>query len=73
MLITRFSMLTGRMSSQDLDVTQEQLDDYYLRDRLLQEAFPHLSADHREFIRTGITPEEWEIFAIEQEQEDDDV
>jgi hypothetical protein len=27
---------------------------------LIQDAFPMLSADEREFIKTGITPEEWE-------------
>jgi hypothetical protein len=26
---------------------------------LIQEAMPNLSADDREFIMTGITPEEW--------------
>ena len=26
---------------------------------LIQEAFPMLNADQREFILTGITPEEW--------------
>lgn len=26
---------------------------------LIQEAFPELSADVREFLRTGITPQEW--------------
>ena len=26
---------------------------------LIQEAFPEASADLREFIKTGITPEEW--------------
>lgn len=27
---------------------------------LLQNAFPTLSADEREFVKTGITPQEWE-------------
>jgi len=26
----------------------------------IQDAFPNLSADEREFIKTGITPDEWE-------------
>jgi hypothetical protein len=27
---------------------------------LIQDAFPDLTADQREFIMTGITPEEWD-------------
>jgi hypothetical protein len=27
---------------------------------LIQDAFPMLDADQREFIKTGITPKEWE-------------
>jgi hypothetical protein len=44
----------------DLPVTMEQLDRYYNGGELLQNAFPHLNADQREFIKTGITGEEWE-------------
>ena len=35
---------------------------------LIQEAFPYLSDEEREFIISGITPEEWsDIFNKEQE------
>jgi hypothetical protein len=34
----------------------------------IQEAFPMLPAEHREFLLSGITPEEWnEIFAEEED------
>lgn len=37
----------------------------------LQEAFPFLSAGEREFILSGITPDEWaEIFPKEGEDEE---
>jgi hypothetical protein len=41
---------------------------------LIQNAMPHLSADDREFVKTGITGEEWDqLFGgaeeIEQEEE----
>ncbi|WP_396189902.1 hypothetical protein [Flavobacterium sp.] len=37
----------------------------------MQDAFPHLSADDREFIMTGITAEEWnELFNFNGEFED---
>jgi hypothetical protein len=69
MNITRISMLTGQTHTRDLPVTQAQLDRYYKGDMLLQLAFPFLSADDREFIKTGITAEEWAMFAEEQEEE----
>ncbi len=34
---------------------------------LIQNAFPTLSADEREFIKTGITPQEWEAVFGEEE------
>jgi len=69
MLISRFSLLTGALNTRDIDVTQQQLDRYYTKGMLLQLAFPWLSPDDREFIRTGITTEEWDMFAEEQEEE----
>lgn len=59
MKITRTSHLSGKTRTRDLDVTQAQLD-AYAGGAYLQDAFPHLSADDREFIKTGITTEEWD-------------
>jgi len=42
----------------NLNVTEEQL----IRQKqgeLVQDVFPELSADEREFLISGITPEEW--------------
>lgn len=52
----------------DLDITNEQLFKYE-RGGLLQDCFPHLSEDEREFIKTGITKEEWDS-VFEEECED---
>jgi hypothetical protein len=60
MKVTRTSMFSGITRTRDLDITEEQLDDYIGTGVLLQDAFPHLSAGDREFIKTGITDEEWE-------------
>lgn len=46
----------------DLNVTQEQLDQYESGDVLIQDVFPHLTPAEREFIMTGITEEEWNQF-----------
>ena len=59
MLITRTSSLSGNTSSMEIEVTQEQLSSWE-SGVLIQNAMPNLSADEREFIMTGITPEEWD-------------
>ena len=58
MKITRVSMFTGTKRTLDINVTQEQLNDYE-SGTLLQVAFPNLSAADREFIKTGVTDAEW--------------
>lgn len=59
MEITRTSILTGVTRTMDLDVTAKQLWDYETGGKYLQEAFGHLGASEREFIKSGITNEEW--------------
>jgi len=57
--ITRTSQLTGVTRTIDMDVTQSALDAW--EDGLLiQDVMGHLSASDREFIKTGITEEEWD-------------
>jgi hypothetical protein len=58
MLVKRVSMLSGNTTERELDITVKQIRDYE-RGTLLQDAFPILSADDREFFKTGITEEEW--------------
>jgi hypothetical protein len=53
-------MFTGVTRTKDLPITQEQLDSYEREGLLLQNAFPNLSADDREFVKTGVTKEEWD-------------
>lgn len=73
MIITRTSITSGITRSLDLPVTEEQLDLYYNGGALLQNAFPHLSPSEREFIKTGITDEEWNAaFSFPDSDEDDE-
>ncbi len=58
MIVTRRNIFTGRERSLDLDVTQEQLERWN-NGELIQNVFPHLSVDEREFLMTGIIGEEW--------------
>lgn len=58
MIITRHSILTGKIATMDLDITESQFIKY-LNGVHVQNAFPHLTPGEREFIINGITPEEW--------------
>ena len=66
MVITRISDLTGKTTTMDLPVTQAQLDEYAKGIELIQNVFPYIGPQEREFIKTGITPKEWdEVFGEE--------
>ena len=58
MIITKTSMFTGKTNSMDLDITQEQWTKWR-EGMLIQDAMPNLTADEREFMISGVTPEEW--------------
>ena len=58
MLIERTSMISGETNSMELPITNAQLD-RWTNGALIQNVFPDLSEDQREFLMTGITPEEW--------------
>lgn len=60
MIITKKSNLTGKINSIELDVTLEQIARFEYGGSLVQNIFPNLSPSEREFLRNGITPEEWE-------------
>ena len=69
MRITRRSLLTGRVSTRDLPITERQFQAWYAG-VLVQVAFPRHSPDEREFLMTGVTPQEWDAF-FPAEQEND--
>ena len=64
MIIEKQSIVSGKTYQMELDITQEQLNDFVDGiSELAQDAFPHLSIDEREFIISGIHPIEWkELF-----------
>lgn len=57
MEITRRSPFSGKEHTRSINVTEHQLLDWQ-NGTLIQNAMPHVSAEDREFIMTGITPEE---------------
>jgi|TARA_B110000908_G_C10008450_1_gene337443 hypothetical protein len=58
MLISRQSIITGEVHEMEIDVEPNQLA-MHAEGALAQVAFPHLPSEHREFLISGITPDEW--------------
>ena len=66
MEVTKTSVHSGITRTLDLDVTFEEIAAWQAGE-LIQVAMPRLNADEREFIKTGITSQEWqEIFPPEE-------
>ena len=62
MKITRKSQLTGLESTLDIKITLDELsrvENRFETKELLQNIVPNLSTGEREFLKTGITPDEW--------------
>ena len=59
MRFERFNPITGKSNVMDLPVTEDQVR-RWKGGELIQNAMPHLSADEREFLITGILPGDWE-------------
>ena len=60
--IIRTSPFTGTVSSMEIDMPEDEFQERFeswQRGVYIQDAFPMLNADQREFIKTGITPQEW--------------
>jgi hypothetical protein len=58
MLIERRSPRTGHTNTRDVDCTPEEFR-AWANGALIQKAMPRASADDREFVLTGYTPEDW--------------
>ena len=59
MIIARKSQLSGKTNTLEIAVTTEQLE-AWKAGALIQNAMPNLTSDEREFIKTGITADEWD-------------
>ena len=68
MLVTRISQFTGKKHTLDLDISQEQVSELQSPNRRnIQAICPNLSPGDREFLMTGVTPDEWEqVFGTEE-------
>jgi hypothetical protein len=61
MQIIRKSPVSNEVHSMHLEISQQQWIRYLHGEGLIQDIFPNLTADEREFIKSGITDEEWEV------------
>ena len=61
MIVARKSPFTGNVHEMDIPLTEA--DQARLASgESVQKVVPHLSADQREFLISGITPAEWETY-----------
>jgi hypothetical protein len=59
MLITRTSMLTGVEHTFDLDITPAEIARWESGAITLEEAFPRISPEELDFLKTGVIGDEW--------------
>lgn len=69
MKITRTSIVSGIERTWEMDISDEQYNQFANQGVFVQDAFPHLTDNEREFILTGITPEEWDATMVEPEDD----
>jgi hypothetical protein len=67
MIIERTSPISGKRNTMDLPITAAQMDSWLSSPTLIQDAFPNLNADQREFILTGILASEWDTMFNDDE------
>lgn len=66
MKITRVSPFSNKKTTLELDVTARQIASWE-KGELIQDAMPNLTVGEREFIKTGVTPDEWDdIFGVDK-------
>jgi hypothetical protein len=66
MEITKKSLLTGKVHTMEIPITQHQLD-MWEGGELIQNVMPELSPEEREFLISGITPKEWDGYYGKEE------
>lgn len=66
--IVRVSSISGIKRTKTMKLNPDDLRSYNKGEVNIQDAFPYLSADDREFIMTGITSEEWDNMFREEDK-----
>jgi len=68
MLVKKVSTISGKENTMDLPITQMQVYRWQ-QGGSIQDVFPELSNEEREFLKSGITPEEWKELWKNSEEE----
>jgi hypothetical protein len=71
-LTERKSILSGQTTVREINVTEAQLQ-LWMHGMVIQSAMPHLSKEDREYLISGITPEEWNTMVVCDDEPDDDL
>ena len=58
--VVAVSAFSGKTSKMEMCLDLDDLDMWRHGEKAIQNAMPYLTADQREFLMTGVTPEEWE-------------
>lgn len=66
--VTKKSIISGIVNTRQIPIVDSQYRNWKERGMLIQDAMPHLSADDREFLMSGITPEEWDAHYGNEEE-----
>jgi hypothetical protein len=69
MVITRTSSFSGKVASMDLNITEAQIAAWQGGTHI-QFAMPQIGPGEREFLMTGVTPEEWDAMFPEEEEDE---
>lgn len=61
MQYTKKSQLTGVEHTMEIGATEEQISNWE-QGMVIQRAMPNIPPEQREFLMTGITPQEWDMY-----------
>jgi len=63
------SQMSGKEQTMEINITSQQYDEYRFNPNRshIQNMFPHLNPDEREFLMTGTTPKEWDNMFKEED------
>lgn len=66
-LFQKVSTITGKTNVIEIPLSQDVIETRLASGKLIQNAFPELTPEQREFLQTGSSPEEWEELFKDQD------
>lgn len=72
MLITRKSIITGAINTINVPNLTDAMVENWENGMMIQDAMPNIPLDLREFVMTGITPDEWSNHLGEESEDEED-